>query len=245
MSETEKQSASKGEELKITEKVKILCLHGYGQNGQQFKSNLGPFGKYINKYADLVFISAPHVVDSPESLLENGSLRCWWLNKDGKIFNNGPAVGFEESLKEVEKIWAEQGPFQGILGFSQGACFAGLLCLMRDKSVTTINPKFAILSSGFRSGSLIHKNLYEETTTIPTLNIYGKADEIIIPEMSELLAQSFDKAVIIQHSGGHYFPATEEQKEMYINFLQDRLIEFLERKTIDNTKKDFYNTVVI
>lgn len=40
----------------------------------------------------------------------------------------GPAFGFEKSLRLVEKTWEEQGPFQGLLGFSQGASFVGLLC---------------------------------------------------------------------------------------------------------------------
>lgn len=39
---------------------------------------------------------------------------------------SGPAIGFTESVELVEKAWAE-GNYQGLLGFSQGACFAALL----------------------------------------------------------------------------------------------------------------------
>lgn len=45
---------------------------------------------------------------------------------------NGPAIGFEDSLRLVEKTWKE-GDFHGLLGFSQGACFAGLLCSLSER----------------------------------------------------------------------------------------------------------------
>lgn len=94
--------------------------------------------------------------------------------------------------------------------------------------VTSIRPDFAILSSGFLSGSLTHKSAYEEIITIPTLHIYGLSDDIIPKEMSRALARHFKNAEILEHPGGHYFPATAEQKQTYINFFQDRLQEYLE-----------------
>jgi Serine hydrolase (FSH1) len=84
----------------ITEKLKILCLHGYRQNGDSFKSKIGSFRKMISKYADLVFISATHPVpgDDKEQL-------SWWFNKDDGTFKgtnkSGPAIGFAESLSLV------------------------------------------------------------------------------------------------------------------------------------------------
>uniref|UniRef100_T1GUY5 Serine hydrolase domain-containing protein n=1 Tax=Megaselia scalaris TaxID=36166 RepID=T1GUY5_MEGSC len=71
--------------------------------------------------------------------------KSWWFNKDDGTFKgtnkSGPAVGFDESLKVVEEVWTKQGPFQGLLGFSQGACFAGLLCgLAQRKEWMTIKP---------------------------------------------------------------------------------------------------------
>lgn len=58
--------------------------------------------------------------------------RSWWSNKDDGTFKgtnkNGPAFGFDESLRIVEDAWENLGPFHGLLGFSQGACFVGLLC---------------------------------------------------------------------------------------------------------------------
>lgn len=131
------KSASEGE-IKITTKLKILCLHGYRQNADSFKSKIGSFRKFVSKYADFVFINAPHhatpLPDVEQTDEDRKTQRSWWSNKDDGSFKGtnkcGPAVGFEDSLKLVEHIWATEGPFQGLLGFSQGACFAGLICDM-------------------------------------------------------------------------------------------------------------------
>lgn len=101
--------------------------------------------------------------------------------------------------------------------------------------VTSIKPEFAILSSGFISGSLVHKSAYEESVIIPTLHIYGLSDEIIPKEMSQDLANHFKNVEVLEHNGGHYFPATAQQKQTYINFFQDRLQEYLENLELQQT----------
>nr|CAD7440936.1 unnamed protein product [Timema bartmani] len=40
----------------------ILCVHGYRQNGNVFKSKLGGFRKSLKKYAEFVFFDAPHTI---------------------------------------------------------------------------------------------------------------------------------------------------------------------------------------
>lgn len=167
-------------------KLKILALHGYRQNGDGFKSKLGSFRKFIGKHAELVFVTAPHIApplpDSEAGTEPDPAQRSWWFNKDDGTFKgtnkNGPAIGFEDSLKLVEKVW-KQEQCCGLLGFSQGACFVGLLCDLSARGMTSIKPEFAVLSSGFRSGSLVHLNCYETKVQIPSLHIYGEADEII------------------------------------------------------------------
>ncbi|XP_017874448.1 PREDICTED: esterase GA18864 [Drosophila arizonae] len=226
-------ASTSANKVEITEKVRVLCLHGYRQDADSFKNKLGSFRKFAGKYAEFVFISAPHVAAPLDPSAEPvEQQRSWWANKDDGTFKgtnrSGPALGFQESLRYVEDVWKTQGPFQGLLGFSQGACFVGLICGLAKKKLTSIRPEFAVLSSGFISGSLVHMSAYEERITIPTLHIYGLTDEIIPKEMSESLAAHFRNVEVLEHSGGHYFPATAQQKQTYINFFQDRLQEYLE-----------------
>lgn len=125
-------------QLEIKDKVRVLCLHGYRQNADSFKSKLGSFRKHVGKYAEFVFLNAPHMAKPMEEGAEpQPDQLSWWFNKDDGSFKgtnkNGPAFGFQESLKLVEDTWKNQGPFQGLLGFSQGACFVGLICGLAKK----------------------------------------------------------------------------------------------------------------
>lgn len=117
----------------------------------------GAFRKHLQKYAEFVFLTAPHSVqsnvngeaskhtnnsiqriddvdgDTPaEACDSNPDARSWWFNSDDRTFKgtnkNGPAYGFDDSVRALEQAWQVLGPFHGILGFSQGACLVGLIC---------------------------------------------------------------------------------------------------------------------
>ena len=61
----------------------------------------------------------------------------WWFNTEDHTFKaiepSDLSVGFEESVAVIEKTFKEVGPFDGILGFSQGASFVSILCAMQQK----------------------------------------------------------------------------------------------------------------
>lgn len=69
------------------------------------------------------------------NLLSDG--RSWWFNAEDNTFSGkclgGPALGFEDTLKLIEKTVVDYGPFDGFMGFSQGACLVGLLAAMQQK----------------------------------------------------------------------------------------------------------------
>lgn len=102
--------------------------------------------------------------------------------------------------------------------------------------MTEIKPQFVIIASGFRSGSLAHKNYYEDTIYIPSLHVMGTNDQIIANSMSEELAAIFEDPCIVRHSGGHYFPASSREKNAYVDFLRNRLVEYLEKKELERAE---------
>lgn len=46
----------------INSKLKVLCLHGYRQNAEVFKSKTGSFRKMVHKWAQFNYVTAPHKV---------------------------------------------------------------------------------------------------------------------------------------------------------------------------------------
>ena len=225
-----------GKEVLIEEadKLNVLCLHGYRQNGDSFRSKTGSLRKIIKKFVNFTYISAPHLakpINENDPIDENQ--RSWWFNKDDSSFKgtnvDGPAFKFEESLKFVEEVW-NKGNFQGLIGFSQGASFVSLIASMSAKSLTSIKPRFVFLAAGFPSQSLAHKNLYEIKIPIPSLHVYGLNDEIICHELSLKLLDSFENPQVKTHEGGHYVPSSSKEKQCYVDFFRNHLENYLEYK---------------
>lgn len=49
------------------------------------------------------------------------------------IRKGGPAIGFSKTIELIEETFDKYGPFDGIFGFSQGACLVGLLCDLQQR----------------------------------------------------------------------------------------------------------------
>lgn len=69
----------------------------------------------------------------------------WFFNRENKtnrgIRKGGPAIGYEETVNLIEKTFENHGPFDGIMGFSQGACLVGLLCDLQQRGCKEIKLK--------------------------------------------------------------------------------------------------------
>lgn len=63
--------------------LRVLCVHGYRQNGGSFREKTGALRKLLKKHAELVYLSAPHCVQEAggegESLplLPSTKAACW------------------------------------------------------------------------------------------------------------------------------------------------------------------------
>jgi len=228
--QSEKRPKVSKEKAKVSEKLKILCLHGYRQTGQTFRTKTGSFRKVTGKFAEFTFITAPHQVSEEE--------HGWWFSTPDRtysakhVFSEDP--GFSESLSLIEKTVREEGPFHGLLAFSQGAALGGLLLAKQEMGQLDLGIKFAILVSAFISRCGNHSDSYEEMLKsqkkiqIPTLHIMGHTDKVIEIEMSEDLLKYFDNATVLKHDGGHFVPTPGDLKEDLLNFLQKMWTTFIQ-----------------
>ncbi|XP_076629494.1 esterase CG5412 isoform X2 [Colletes latitarsis] len=196
----------------VPHKLRILAIHGYAQSDVIFKMKLGSLRKGFKKDVEFEFLNAPHQVSMKSY--------AWWFNTEDHIFKaitpSNLSVGFEDSLALIEKTFKESGPFDGILGFSQGASFATILCSMQQKKLLQIKFDFAIIISGFKSLCVPHATYYDEKISIPTLIVYGETDKIIPPEMVQEVSKLFINKTVLKHEGGHYIPS---RKEFYRDFI--------------------------
>ncbi|XP_071481343.1 esterase OVCA2-like [Diadema antillarum] len=205
--------------------LQILCIHGYRQTGQTFREKTGSLRKILKKHAQFVYIDAPNIVKSgKEDGSQSGEERGWWFSdkEGGFLASQHTSVnpGYEESLDTIATALREQGPFDGILAFSQGAALLALICGLREQGDSRFIFNFAILVAGFRSLSSGHDSCFTQKVTCPTLHVFGNTDQVIPKESSEDMLQYFVDPTIINHNGGHYVPATSAEKKVYLSFLE-------------------------
>ncbi|XP_007904384.2 esterase OVCA2 isoform X1 [Callorhinchus milii] len=157
--------------------------------------------------------------------------RGWWFsNPKEDSFNALDQVdtckGLDESLETVSKAMVELGPFDGVIGFSQGAALVSMICTLKQKGDPRFYFDFAILIAGFKSRSKLHADFYKEPISLPSLHVFGDTDRVIAGEMSQELSTLFVDPVILTHPGGHFVPASAPQKQVYFQFLE----KFQEKK---------------
>ena len=206
-------------------KLRVLCLHGYRQNETIFRERSGALRKLVKKYIDFVFVTAPHVIPEDTNVArEDGEQeRGWWFSRPNRSYNaldvTDTCIGFEESLKFIQDVFESQGPFDGVLGFSQGAALVSLLCVLRNDLSNKIEFRFAILIAGFQSLVSPHQHMYSDPIDCPSFHTIGSSDGVIPTHSSEELLSKFVNGTAYRHSGGHYVPASPQLRTVLTEFL--------------------------
>ncbi|GLC77094.1 hypothetical protein PLESTF_001883600, partial [Pleodorina starrii] len=215
-------------------RLRVLCVHSFRTSGAIFQQQLQRAG-LLDALSDLVeftFIDAPHPASGP-------------IPRDVKPYFAGPyyewftaeAVGDrvefdEEKMQASERyltaLLAEQGPFDGLVGFSQGSVMsAALVALQRSglrPQLAALRPlRFCILFAGLKSRHPDHVAAFEALSgkvPCPSLHVYGDKDALKNPHCVEL-ADSFGNATVLLHQRGHVIPALQEPQLAVVRaFLQ-------------------------
>lgn len=134
-------------------------------------------------------------------------------------------VGLEESLALARQTLQEHGPFDGLLGFSQGATLGALLCLA--PSSPPLPPlRFAVLVSGFMPRDPALEPLVGTAdgppplrVPLPSLHVMGEHDELVAAASSRRLSDCFAGATIHSHEGGHLVPSSADFRALLKDFV--------------------------
>ncbi|XP_054157707.1 esterase OVCA2-like [Oppia nitens] len=203
--------------------LKVLCLHGYRQTSVAFKSKSGGFRKLLKNKLDFVFIDGPHLVPTgPQNPDGTDDSRSWWFSDvDPDYFSSAQesdiCKGFDQSVDLIRHTFETQGPFDGILGFSQGSALVALICCLKQLKEFNYDLKFVVLVAGFQSLSASHLKLFDRLDSqlidIPSLHIIGESDQVIAKEKSVKLSNIFKNPYIVYHSGGHLVPSNSSNRQ--------------------------------
>ena len=96
----------------VTAQQKILCLHGGGQSGDMFRAMSG-MQSLMSSASNFEFVFA------------SGPGNLWFRDvPGGKSSTTTDPAWADDSVAILDGIVAAQGPFAGILGYSQGTAMA-------------------------------------------------------------------------------------------------------------------------
>lgn len=181
---------------------KILCLHGGGQSGTSFKNqaSMVALRSQLSSQFEFVYAQTPEAGDV-------------WIRDapGGKSAGTTDANWAATSLAYLDSFVAANGPFAGILGYSQGSAFATYYVSQRQ-SAQSSPFLFTMLFCGYLP--TVHAGLTSAIDAaspfhdIPALVFMGANDFVITNALTTAQAGKYTSpTVITSPSEGHDLPA--------------------------------------
>ena len=121
--------------LKHERKLKVLCLHGYNTDANVMEYQMRHFRAVFHEVMEFTIVNAPFdCEDAPPRELQkkffpeqpSAKFKSWlkfhsWLPTEEKKYESPDVVfGHEECVDYLVDIMRSEGPFDGVLCFSQG-----------------------------------------------------------------------------------------------------------------------------
>ncbi|CAG8292770.1 unnamed protein product [Penicillium olsonii] len=196
--------------------LKLLMLHGYTQSGTLFHAKSRALTKHIQKAFPLHEVTAiyptgpmrlrPSEIPGHEPTGQSDDeieAYGWWRRSN--TANPPLYTGIEDGFAAVAQTLKAEGPFDGVIGFSQGAAMAAMLTALLEGRKESFEHfakitedgatgmeipapfgepfhpplKFAILYSGFRAPGARYKAFYEPAIATPALHVLGSLDAVV------------------------------------------------------------------
>ncbi|KAL9049435.1 MAG: hypothetical protein Q9162_007221 [Coniocarpon cinnabarinum] len=198
--------------------MRFLCLHGWGTNSDIFEAQTALLRHEIGGGHTYEFVDGPMTWPTQPGIEEAfGEQECCYT-----YWDPSNAASIEAAVDYLEEFMNSDGPFDGVLAFSQGAALAATLLA---KNVKASNGKYlkhplfkcAIFLSAMRpvdysalaSGEIRMLSRAQDGViyTIPTSNIWGAKDSQYpgVPEQVSDLCLA-EQSTTFVHSKGHEVP---------------------------------------
>lgn len=242
--------------------VKILMLHGYTQSGSHFHAKTRALEKHLQKAFPGTTLSYPtgplrlkasdvpgFESSNPSDVSDTGEAESygWWRRSN--TADPPEYAGLEDGFATVAKTLETEGPFDGIVGFSQGAALAAMVASLLEgsprreafkhfqhesplsipfptsfESLKHPRLKFCISYSGFVAPGQRYKAFYEyPRIETPSCHFIGSLDSVVEESRCRLLIDSCGgegKAKVIWHPGGHFIPSSKQYLGALAEFIR-------------------------
>jgi len=171
-----------------------------------------------------------HTYEYAEGVLKtdmNPAIRGYFPESDDyfEYFKEGDPQSCLKALVDLGKFVDIEGPFDGVIAFSQGASVAASLMVQRSQQNPTEKGDPVFKCAIFIGAAIpcdpialqqghIRPVLYESdglVIHVPTTHIWGKRDESLYPsQLAKLCAE--ENRTIYVHGGGHEVPGPQSEE---------------------------------
>ena len=189
-----------------TPALKILCLHGGGQDGASFRSSSGMLS--------LVAAMPQYEFVFPNAAYSTGDSNSYvWIRdppggKGSPTHDRGWA---DDSLALLDDIVANQGPFYGILGYSQGSAFVPIYLAHAPLGTFRVAFMFCGYLTSTHRGLLGMVESASPFGGIPALVWMSNNDWIITnPRSVEQAGKFIEPTIVASSAGSHAVPDRDD-----------------------------------
>nr|XP_001394926.2 dihydrofolate reductase [Aspergillus niger CBS 513.88] len=250
--------------------LKLLCLHGYTQSGTLFHAKSRAVIKHLTKtllpttgytitttYPTGPIHLLPSDIPGYEPSTNQGGTNdepteaYGWFRRSSTA--NPPLyTDLHLGLETIANVIKTEGPFDGVVGFSQGAAMAAIVAALLEpgreevmnkfasegsvvwwenvRSVGQAPLKFAVCYSGFRAPGPRYRGFYEGGVKTPVLHVLGSLDAVVDEGRSKALVEVCDakdvEGRVVVHPGGHFVPAQRPYLDAVVGFVRGVVGDF-------------------
>ncbi|KAK9096997.1 hypothetical protein Sjap_022494 [Stephania japonica] len=217
-------------------KPRFLCLHGFRTSAHILKTQMGKWPESVLERFDLVFLDAPFPAQGKsdvEGIFDPPYYEWFQFDQEFTEYRN-----LDECFAFIEDYMIKHGPFDGLLGFSQGAILSAALPSLQAAGVALTKVpkiKFLIIISGamFRSEKVADK-AYASPIKCPSLHFLGETD-FLRPHGTKLL-ESFVDPFVAHHPRGHTIPRLDEKSLVTVSNFIEKIYKELGSACIGETE---------
>jgi len=201
---------------------RFLCLHGFRTSAEIMRKQvLGKWPADVTARLDLVFADAPCPAEGKsdvDGIFDPPYYEWFQFDQDFTEYRN-----FDECLAYIEELMIKDGPFDGLMGFSQGAILSAALPGLQERGLALTRVpkiKYLIIIGGakFLSPALAEK-AYASKIACPSLHFIGDNDFLKVH--GEKLIESCVDPFVIRHPKGHTVPRLDDKSlEVMLRFLE-------------------------
>ncbi|KAJ2334666.1 hypothetical protein GGI00_001745 [Coemansia sp. RSA 2681] len=146
-------------------------------------------------------------------------------------------------MEFIGKVLNEQGPFDGILGFSQGGSLAVIIAALLEGregpsfGIEVSHPpiKFVVLAGAFKAEAPQYQYIYDKPlANTPSLHMMGTYDTVVGIEKPRQVLKMFEDPVVFEFDGGHFIPQTPKCIRTMTEFLVPHVPGLQPKPSADN-----------